>query len=98
MNQICQLDTYESKGKAERPLGRILSKADTVQDSFRSEEFISGEVRTYAELLQMMQAALIAQHPEWIEPAGESPMLALHIARLADLLALFEAHSPRAVT
>ncbi len=57
---------------------------------------MSDEIRTYAQLREEMHQALIAQHPEWIEPDGESPMLDLYGARLADLLAHFETTSDRA--
>lgn len=44
------------------------------------------EIRTYAELRRRMHDALAAEHPEWIEPNGESPMLDLYDGRLAELL------------
>ncbi len=51
---------------------------------------MSDEIHTYVELQEEMRKALIAQHPEWIEPYGESPMLDLYNARLAELIALFD--------
>jgi hypothetical protein len=44
-------------------------------------------VHTYADLLQQIRSDLRAQHPEWIEPSGESPMVDSYEARLMELLA-----------
>ncbi len=58
---------------------------------------MTDEIRTYAELRRRMHEALAAQHPEWIEPGGESPMLDLYDERLAELLDRFHAPTDRAV-
>ena len=47
------------------------------------------EIRTYAELQQHMRDALREQHPEWVEPDGNSPICHSYERRFADLLALF---------
>jgi hypothetical protein len=51
---------------------------------------MSDEIRTYAQLQEEMREALIAQHPEWVGPDGESPVLDLYNSRLAELIALFD--------
>jgi hypothetical protein len=43
-------------------------------------------VHTVAELQQQIHDDLRRQHPEWIEPTGESPMCDLYEARLRQLL------------
>jgi hypothetical protein len=50
----------------------------------------SGEVRPYAELQGQIHEALRKEHPEWIQPNGESPMCDAYESRLAELLELFE--------
>ncbi|EDY21931.1 hypothetical protein CfE428DRAFT_0056 [Chthoniobacter flavus Ellin428] len=55
------------------------------------------EIRAYAELRRRMHEALAAEHPEWIEPNGESPMLNLYDERLAELLKHLHPPEERAV-
>jgi len=43
-------------------------------------------IHTLAELQQQIHDDLRRQHPEWIEPNGESPMCDLYEARLSQLL------------
>ena len=47
------------------------------------------EIRTYAGLQQHMHYALREQHPEWVEPDGDSPICHSYERRFPDLLALF---------
>ena len=44
------------------------------------------KVRTFAELLQQIRNDLRIQHPEWIQPNGDSPMCDSYEARLMELL------------
>ena len=44
------------------------------------------QIHTYAALLQQIHHDLRIQHPEWIEPSGESPMCDFYEARLMELL------------
>jgi hypothetical protein len=44
------------------------------------------QIRTYAELRQQIHDDLLIQHPEWVEPSGESPMCDSYEARLMELL------------
>jgi hypothetical protein len=46
------------------------------------------EVPSYAALQGHMHDALRAQHPEWIEPNGDSPTCDLYESRFAQLLSL----------
>lgn len=46
----------------------------------------SNLVETLAALQLQIHNDLRAQHPEWIEPSGESPMCDFYEARLAQLL------------
>jgi hypothetical protein len=47
---------------------------------------VSHESRPYAELRQQIHNDLRIQHPEWVEPSGESPMCDAYEARLMGLL------------
>jgi hypothetical protein len=47
---------------------------------------MSHQIHTYTELQQQIHDDLRIQHPEWIEPSGESPMCDAYEARLMELL------------
>jgi hypothetical protein len=47
---------------------------------------IGHPINTMAELRQQIHDDLRTQHPEWIEPGGESPMCDFYEARLRRLL------------
>jgi hypothetical protein len=47
---------------------------------------IPHRVHTYTELLQQIHDDLRFQHPEWVQPNGESPMCDSYEARLIQLL------------
>jgi len=61
--------------------------ASVVADGFTKATVASHQIRTYAELRQQIHDDLRLQHPEWIEPSGESPMCDFYEARLTHLLA-----------
>ncbi len=44
------------------------------------------EIRTYTELRQQIHDDLRIQHPEWVQPNGESPTCDSYEARLTELL------------
>ena len=44
------------------------------------------QIHTYAELRQQIHDDLRIQHPEWVQPNGESPMCDSYDARLTELL------------
>ena len=44
------------------------------------------QIHTYTELRQQIHDDLRIQHPEWIQPNGESPMCDSYEARLLELL------------
>ena len=47
---------------------------------------MSSQIHTYIELRQQIHHDLRVQHPEWIQPNGESPMCDSYEARLLELL------------
>src|SRR5437870_3194316 len=46
----------------------------------------SHRIHTYAELRKQIHDDLRIQHPEWVQPNGESPMCDSYEARLMELL------------
>jgi hypothetical protein len=52
------------------------------------------EVPGYGTLQRHMRVALRAQHPEWINPNGDSPTCDLYESRLAHVLSLSSAAEP----
>jgi hypothetical protein len=44
------------------------------------------KIHTYTELRQQIHDDLRIQHPEWVEPNGQSPMCDFYEARLMELL------------
>ncbi len=56
------------------------------------------EIRTYTELRQQIHDDLRIQHPEWVQPNGESPTCDSYEARLTQLLdALTRAESNESI-
>ena len=47
---------------------------------------MSQQIHTYAELLQQIHDDLRIQHPEWVQPNGESSMCNAYEVRLMELL------------
>jgi 23S rRNA maturation mini-RNase III len=50
---------------------------------------IPGEVQEYVHLQRQIHDALRKEHPEWVEPNGESPMCDSYEARLTEQLETF---------
>ena len=61
-------------------------------DTTRSSILVP-EVPGYTELQREMHDALSAQHPEWIEADGKSPMCDYYESRFAELLVSHQAHA-----
>ena len=48
------------------------------------------QIRSYAELQEQLHHDLRAQHPEWIDANGNSPILDWYDQRLSELIAIFQ--------
>jgi hypothetical protein len=59
---------------------------------------MSNKIRTYAELRELIRVSLRIQHPEWVEPNGDSPVCDSYEARFAELLGLTQDDSAKAST
>ena len=67
-------------------------------ESFSGPTAPPDQVRIYTELQQQIHDDLRVQHPEWIQPDGESPMCDSYEARLMDSLArLMRRESPQTI-
>ena len=69
----------------------------TLESSTKSMT-MAREVYTYADLLRQIRNDLRIQHPEWIQPNGESPMCDSYEARLMELLAASIGSGPTEAT
>ena len=56
--------------------------------SFTKPMTMSHQIHTYTELRQQIHDDLRIQHPEWVEPNGESPRCDSYEARLTNCSAL----------
>jgi hypothetical protein len=54
------------------------------------DQLLPGQVRTYTQLQRKIHHDLRVQHPEWIEPNGESSICDFYERRLAELIDLFQ--------
>ena len=52
------------------------------------------QLHTYAELRKQIHDDLLIQHPEWIQPNGESPMCDSYEARLMETLNVLKRQHP----
>ena len=55
-------------------------------ERFAKSISVTPPIHTYPELLHQIHDDLRIQHPEWIQPNGESPMCDSYEARLMELL------------
>jgi hypothetical protein len=49
---------------------------------------MSNKIRSYSELREFIRISLRIEHPEWIEPNGDSPLCDSYEARFAEILGL----------
>jgi len=67
--------------------GRELDKLPrNVLGSLNRPSGVPHQAHTYTELRQQIHDDLRIQHPEWVQPNGESPMCDAYEARLVELL------------
>ena len=67
------------QGKSNKP-------ARATVESFAKPMFVHHQIHTYTELRQQIHDDLRIQHPEWVQPNGESPLCDSYEARLTELL------------
>jgi hypothetical protein len=69
-------------------LGKLDKPVCAALGSFTKPIAVSHQVHTYTELQQQIHHDLRIQHPEWVQPNGESPMCDSYESRLMGLLGL----------
>jgi hypothetical protein len=67
------------QGKLDTTARAILEPTDPIA--------ASRQIHTYAELRKQIHDDLRTQHPEWVQPNGESPMCDSYESRFVELLA-----------
>jgi hypothetical protein len=63
-----------------------LDKPSRATPEFTKPIAASHQIHTYTELRQQIHDDLRLQHPEWVQPNGESPMCDSYESRLMELL------------
>jgi hypothetical protein len=66
------------QGKLDTPARAILEPTDP--------SAASRQIHTYAELRKQIHDDLRIQHPEWVQPNGQSPMCDSYESRLTEIL------------
>jgi len=96
--QLCAAFWVASLGcrRALMPSSLVDDSAEALEEAFRGtlesltrQLTMSHQIHTYSELRQQIHSDLRIQHPEWIEPNGESPTCDSYEARLMELLDTF---------
>jgi hypothetical protein len=65
---------------------RLVKRFRASQESPAAPTVAPHQIHTYAELRKQIHDDLRIQHPEWIQPNGESPICDSYEARLMELL------------
>ena len=66
--------------------GHVHQPSRGTLESFLKSVAMSHQIHTYTELRQQIHDDLRIQHPEWVQPDGESAMCDFYEARLMELL------------
>ena len=66
--------------------GKLEKQSSATVESFTKPMALPYQIHTYTELRQQFHDDLRIQHPEWVQPNGESPMCDAYEARLTELL------------
>jgi hypothetical protein len=69
------------RGKLDKPSPATLER-------FTKPTALPHQIHTFTELRQQIHDDLRMQHPEWVQPNGESPMCDSYESRLRELLGL----------
>ena len=84
-------------GRTDKSARRVVADCLGPTENFRMQVELSQptttwprQIRSYAELQEQLHHDLRAQHPEWIDANGNSPMVDWYDQRLAELIALFQ--------
>jgi hypothetical protein len=73
------IERTHQRGKFDEPSRATIA-------SLPKSKAVLHKIHTYTELRQQIHDDLRIQHPEWVEPNGESPVCDFYEARLMELL------------
>jgi hypothetical protein len=65
---------------------KLTEPSSATVEGFTKSTAVSHQIHTYTELRRQIHDDLRRQHPEWIQPGGESPMCDAYESRLMELL------------
>jgi hypothetical protein len=74
--------------------GKLDKTSSAMPESFTRPMAVPRQIHTYTELRQKIHDDLRIQHPEWIQPNGQSPMCDAYEARLTELLDTLKRRAP----
>jgi hypothetical protein len=74
------------RAKRAHKQSKVNNPTRATHEPFANASAAPHEIHTYEQLRQQIHGDLRLQHPEWIQPDGESPMCDSYEARLMDLL------------
>ena len=69
--------------------GGLDKRSRAAHESFAKPTAPPHQIHTYVELRQQIHQDLRIQHPEWVQPNGESPICDSYEVRLMELLNTF---------
>jgi hypothetical protein len=65
---------------------KLEKQSSATVESFAKPMALPHQIHTYTELRQQLHDDLRIQHPEWVQPNGESPTCDAYEARLTELM------------
>jgi hypothetical protein len=68
--------------------GKLDKPSRATPESFTKPSAVSHQIHTYTELRHQIHDDLRLQHPEWVQPNGESPTCDSYESRLMELLGI----------
>ena len=75
--------------RAQRSI-KLDKRSDATRERFATAAAEHRQIHTYTDLRQQIHDDLRIQHPEWVQPNGQSPMCDAYEARLTELLDTFK--------
>ena len=77
---------FVSLGTKRRQRGQLAKPSSATVERSIKPMSVPHQIRTYTELRQQIHDDLRIQHPEWVQPNGESPMCDSYESRFMELL------------
>ncbi len=81
------------RGRTHRQ-GKLEKQSSATVEFFTKPMAVPRQIHTYTELRKKIHDDLRIQHPEWVQPNGQSPMCDAYEARLTELLDTLTRRAP----